>query len=333
LFIKFILIVSLFFLSLILTWIIKSVAIKHRIVDVPNERSSHDIPTPRGGGLAVVASWFIAITILFFSDYIESSLYYALMTGVLLAIVSLIDDIFSLSPIIRLLAQTTAAIIAFNFLNGIAAVNISGLTIVSPYILYPVALIGIIWFINLFNFLDGIDGYASLEALTIAAIMMIFTSNLMNLVLIACVAGFLFWNWPKAKIFMGDIGSTQLGFILIILGIYFHNQSHFSIIHWIMLTSLFWFDATLTLFRRWKNSEKLSLAHKKHAYQRAVQSGLTHQQTILISEVVNLVIIGLIFVSKRFEYLLIPAIMLNIVLLYLITRFIDRKVPFITKNS
>ena len=309
------------------------VAIRHRIVDVPNERSSHVIPTPRGGGLAIVVSWYIGITILFVSGYIENSLYFALISGVLLAIVSLIDDIVDLSPFIRLLAQVITALISFYFLNGIATVDFSGLEITTPIILYPLALIGIVWFVNLFNFLDGIDGYASLEALTIAAIMLIFSSNLINLVLIACIAGFLFWNWPKAKIFMGDIGSIQLGFILVILGIYFHNQAQFSIIHWIMLTSLFWFDATLTLFRRWRNKESLSVAHRKHGYQRAVQSGLTHQQTILVSAGVNLLIIGFILVSDRFDYLLIPLFLINIILLYLITRLIDKKVPFITKIS
>lgn len=303
-------------------------AVKHSIVDVPNERSSHIIPTPRGGGLAIVVSWFTGITILFLTDNIESSLYFALLSGVLLAVVSLIDDIIDLSPYIRLLTQAVTAFLAFFFLDGIESVEISGMNIASRVILYPLALVGIIWFINLFNFLDGIDGYASLEAIIIAVVLLVFSSNLLNLLLIGSVAGFLFWNWPKARIFMGDIGSTQLGFIMVILGIYFHNQAKLSIVHWIMLSSLFWFDATLTLFRRWKNKEKLSVAHRKHAYQRAVQSGLTHQQTLFASAAINLIITGLIFASKRFENLLIPALIINMVLLYLITLIIDRKVPF-----
>lgn len=309
------------------------VAVKHRIVDVPNERSSHSIPTPRGGGLAIVISWFTGITILFLSDSIESRLFFALLTGVLLAVVSLIDDIISLHPFIRLTTQFITAIIAFLFLNGINTVELSGLEIRSSFILYPVVITGMVWFINLFNFLDGIDGYASLEAVTIAAVMALFSSNPINFILIGSVTGFLFWNWPKAKIFMGDTGSTQLGFILIVLGIYFHNESQFSIIHWLMLSSLFWFDATLTLFRRWKNNEKISIAHRKHAYQRAVQSGLTHQSVILISLLINLIITGLIIVSKRFEYLLIPSFIINMLLLYGITRLIDRKVPFISSGA
>jgi len=321
-----------FFLSLTLTYIIKRIALKHQIVDVPNERSSHDAPTPTGGGLAILISWFLGITFLFFFNWIEKNLYFALLCGILLAVVSLIDDIISVPPVIRLAIQFITAILSFYFINGVSSLKILGFEISSVFVLYPVTIVGIVWFINLFNFLDGIDGFASLEAVTIAAVMLIFSSNFINLVLIGSVAGFLYWNWPKAKIFMGDIGSTQLGFILVILGIYFHNQTQFDIIHWIMLTSLFWFDATLTLFRRWKNKEKLSVAHRKHVYQRAVQSGLSHKSTILISFAINLGIIGLVVVSERFDYLIIPSFVINIIILYGITRMVDKKVPFINNG-
>ena len=319
---------GLLILSYFLTYIIKRVAVKHSLLDIPNERSSHEIPTPRGGGLAIVVSWFTGITILFFTGNIESSLYFALISGVFLAIISLIDDIIDLSPFVRLLIQTITALVALYFLDGFASVNLSGLKISAPALLYPFALIGIVWFINLFNFLDGIDGYASLEAIAIAALMLIFSSDMINVILIACVAGFLFWNWPRAKIFMGDIGSTQLGFILVVLGIYFHNTSQFSIIHWVMISSLFWFDATLTLFRRWRNKEKLSVAHRKHVYQRAVQSGMSHNKTILISLVINIVIAGFIFISAKIDFLMVPLFIFNLLLLYLITRIIDDRVPF-----
>ena len=319
---------GLLILSYFLTYIIKRVAVKHSLLDIPNERSSHEIPTPRGGGLAIVVSWFTGITILFFTGNIESSLYFALISGVFLAIISLIDDIIDLSPFVRLLIQTITALVALYFLDGFASVNLSGLKISAPALLYPFALIGIVWFINLFNFLDGIDGYASLEAIVIAALMLIFSSDMINVILIACIAGFLFWNWPRAKIFMGDIGSTQLGFILVILGIYYHNTAQFSIIHWLMISSLFWFDATLTLFRRWKNKEKLSVAHRKHAYQRAVQSGLSHKNTILISLFVNIVIAGFIFISAKIDFLMLPLFIINLLILYMITRIIDSRVPF-----
>ena len=297
-------------------------------MDIPNERSSHFIPTPRGGGLAIVIAWYSGITVLFFSNRIESDLYLALMSGLLLAVISLIDDIFTLKPGIRLLTQSATAIIAFLFLHGIDQVDLSVFSIKSVYILYPVSIIGMVWFINLFNFLDGIDGYASTEAIMISLVMYLFTGNIVCFILISSVLGFLIWNWPKAKIFMGDIGSTQLGFILIILGIYFHNRSELSILQWMMLSSLFWFDATLTLFRRWRNKENVTVAHRKHAYQRAVQSGLTHQQTILLSILVNIIIIGLTLLTELSKSLILPLFLVDLVFLYLITRLIDKKIPF-----
>jgi Fuc2NAc and GlcNAc transferase len=127
---------------------------------------------------------------------------------------------------------------------------------------------------------------------------------------------------------MGDIGSTQLGFILVVFGIYFHNTTDFSIIHWLLLSSLFWFDATLTLLRRIRNREKLSEAHKKHVYQRAVQSGYSHLQTIIFSVLLNLVIIGLVLISLKKPYLLFFLFLVDLFFLYTITRIIDKKVPF-----
>ncbi len=316
-------------LSFILTYFIIRVALKHKILDIPNERSSHNIPTPRGGGLAIVISWFIGITVLRGLDLIERDLFFALLSGILLAIVSLIDDVVSLPPYIRLTVQLVTTIISLWFLNGINSISFAGLSIDSIIVLYPIVLIGIVWFINLFNFLDGIDAYASLEAIVIALAIYIFTGNVINLILICSISGFLFWNWPKARIFMGDIGSTQLGFVLVILGIYFHNTSQLSIIYWIMLSSLFWFDATLTLFRRWKNREKLSVAHRKHAYQRAVQSGLSHQNTILLSLLVNTIIIGFVIIVRKQPGLIVPVFLINILFLWIIVKIIDRRVPFL----
>lgn len=320
--------VLLAFASLIMTHYIRIAALRHNIIDTPNQRSSHAVPTPRGGGIAIVICWYVGILILYYLNLLELNLFMAFMSGLLLAVVSFIDDILTLPPYIRLVVQSITAIAAFYFLNGLEPVSLGNLKISSAIILYPVSVIGIIWFINLFNFLDGIDGYSSLEAIMIALVMFVLTGNYVCLVLLSSILGFLYWNWPKARIFMGDIGSTQLGFILVILGIYFHNSNQVSIIHWLMLSSLFWFDATLTLFRRWRNREVLSIAHRKHVYQRAVQSGLTHKQTIIISIIINLVIVSLVFLSDQYNSMMIPALIFNICFLYFITRIVDRKIPF-----
>jgi Fuc2NAc and GlcNAc transferase len=127
---------------------------------------------------------------------------------------------------------------------------------------------------------------------------------------------------------MGDVGSTQLGFILVVLGIYFHNTYEFSILNWIMLTSPFWFDATLTLLRRWRNGENLSVAHRKHAYQRLVQAGNSHEKVNLYLIILNIFIVFLIIFYRSFKLLQIPIFIFTLFLFYFLVNRIDRKVPF-----
>ena len=303
-------------------------AVRNKMTVVPNERSLHDLPTPKGGGIAIVLTWYIGISILFISGIIERSLYFALMSGVLLAVVSLIDDIRGLKPIIRLIIQFITAILAFIFLEGLRPLVMPSININYNYVVYPIAIIGMVWFINLFNFMDGVDGFASLEAIILCAVFFVFTWSLSSVLLIACITGFLYWNWPRASIFMGDVGSTQLGFILVVFGIYYHNTYEFSILNWIMLTSPFWFDATLTLFRRWRNREKLSEAHRKHVYQRMVQAGASHGKVNGFLLMINIVIIIFIILYREFKILQIPLFVFNLIFFYLITKYVDKRVPF-----
>ena len=316
------------FCSFFLTYIIRRIALKNKIVSIPNERSLHVNPTPVGGGLAIVITWYAGITILFFNGFLERSLYYALLSGVILAVISFIDDIIGLKPVVRLCFHFITAIIAFIFLQGLRQLIIPGVVFNYNFLIYPLAIIGIVWFINLFNFMDGVDGFAALEASTICLVIYILSGNIINLLLIACISGFLFWNLPKAKIFMGDVGSTQLGFILIVLGIYFHNSFQFSILNWIMLTSPFWFDATLTLYRRWRNGEKLSKAHRKHAYQRIVQSGFSHMKVNLWLLIINVFVIVMILIYREIKFLQIPLFVLTLIFFFFITKQVDKKVPF-----
>lgn len=315
-------------LSFGLTFLIKQYAIRKRIVAIPNDRSLHVVPVPKGGGLAIVLTWYVGITIMFFLGVVERSLYFALLCGILLAVVSLIDDIKGLKPLYRLIIHFLTALAAFYFLNGLRPLILPGIHVNYNYIVYPLAIVGIVWFINLFNFMDGVDGFASTEAIIICAVLFMMSWNLISLLFISCVLGFLFWNWPKAKIFMGDVGSTQLGFILVVLGIYFHNTLEFSILNWIMLASPFWFDATLTLFRRWRNGEKLSEGHCKHAYQRIVKAGFSHEKVNLFLILINIVNILFIAIYREIKFLQIPLFIITLVFYYIITRFIDKKVPF-----
>jgi Fuc2NAc and GlcNAc transferase len=315
-------------LSFLLTFLIKRFAVRNKILAIPNERSLHDSPTPRGGGVAIVISWYIGITIFYFYGILDRALYLALLSGILIAIISLMDDIFGVKPIIRLFVHFFTAILAFLFLHGLRPLVMPEVHLDYNYIVYPIAIVGIVWFINLFNFMDGVDGFASIESIIISSVLFIFTWNLSSILLMVSVGGFLCWNWPKAKIFMGDTGSTQLGFILVIMGIYFHNNMEFSILNWIMLTSPFWFDATLTLYRRWRNGEKLSEGHRKHVYQRIVTAGFSHVKVNLFLVLINLVNIVLIAIYREMKILQIPLFLLTLAFYYFITLRVDKLVPF-----
>ncbi len=316
-------------ISFVGTYIIKILASRLSIVDVPNHRSSHNEITPRGGGLAIVIAWYIGITILYLSGLIESPLYFAFISGALLAIVSLIDDIVNLPPIVRLSVQVASSIGALYFLQGMEPISFCFFSLNSKFLVLPIGIIGIVWFINLYNFLDGIDGYASVEAIFLGIAFYFFTQNLLLVLLILAVLGFLFWNWPKAKIFMGDVGSTQLGFILAVFAIYFHNTGSMNIALWLILTSPFWFDASYTLFRRWRKKEPLSQAHKKHAYQRIVQAGYSHKQVLFWLTGLNFGFLFVAWVCYHFFSCYLLAGIIVIAGLYVLTRRIDKMKPFV----
>jgi len=315
--------------SLLLTGVIKKWAVRFNVVSEPSNRGLHTTATPRGGGLAFVIIWYIGIFILHLLGVLDKHLFLALVSGIILGLVSLLDDIFAIKPVLRLLVHFIVAIAAFYFLGGLRKPIALGVDILStPYITYPLAIIGMVWFINLYNFMDGADGFASLEAIIVGAVLFVFTNSYELLLLVSVVLGFLFWNWPKAKIFMGDVGSTQLGFILVVLGIHYHNTLDFSIFNWLMITAPFWFDATLTLFRRWRNNEKLSQPHRKHAYQRFVRAGYSHLVLDMALIGINLIIFLLILLYRKWDFLKLPVYIISLFFLYLLTRKVDKLTPF-----
>lgn len=232
-------------------------------------------------------------------NQLEAKLFFAFISGGLLAVIGILDDIFSLPPGLRLIVQAISASLALYFLGGFHIDFMASELPMMATAINILMVIGMVWFINLYNFLDGIDAYAAMEAIFISLVFFLFTGASLSLVMLLAVLGFLYWNWPKAQIFMGDVGSTQLGFILIVSGIYFHNTHQFHFTYWLILTALFWFDATYTLYRRWRNSEKLSKAHRKHAYQRIVQSGFSHLKTNVYALIVNFLLFLLVFLSIK----------------------------------
>jgi Fuc2NAc and GlcNAc transferase len=297
---------------------------KKSLVAEVNERSSHSVPTPHGGGIAIAITWFVGLFYLYLREDIESSLFYALMAGVVISVVSYLDDLYELSAKVRLLTQSIVALFGLYFLGGLQSLDLFFFSIDNPILTNIFTFFMIVWFINLYNFLDGIDGYAGSEALFLAVAGFILFGGVHFLVLAAAVLGFLVWNWHRAKIFMGDVGSTLLGYTVAVFTIYYANQAASNFWVWIILFGVFWFDATLTLIRRKRNGEQLSQAHKKHAYQRLNQSDWAHDKVVLAAMGVNVVLLGLIyFLSNVFA-----AFIIGVLFLYAVMRFVDIKKAF-----
>ena len=312
--------IVLFVVSIVLTYMIKAYALKKSVMDIPNERSSHTVPTPRGGGAAIIVVFYMGL--FYFRESIDTTLFYALLCGLPVAFIGLLDDIFTLSSKIRILIQSVSAGLALYFLGGVTSIDFV-LFELQGWWLNIIAFFAIVWLTNLYNFLDGIDGYAGSEAVTVGLGLFLLFHNPLGLVVVAAALGFLLFNWHQASIFMGDIGSTTLGFIF---GVFvFADTGEGSIYVWLVLLSLFWFDATFTLIRRYLNGERISQAHKKHAYQRLVQSGWAHDKVVWTALMFNLLFLGSLYYMENAWIVFV----LNIISLVVIVRFIDSRKAFV----
>jgi Fuc2NAc and GlcNAc transferase len=314
----------LFLTSFLLTYFIKNYAIKKSLISEVNERSSHTIPTPHGGGAAISITWFVGLFYLNFTEQIESTLFYALLVGLIISIISFFDDIYELSPKLRLIVQASVSLIGLYFLGGFNSITFGMFDISLSIVTNIFAFLLIIWFINLTNFIDGINGYVGSEFVFLSIAGFLIFGDSIFIIIGVAVLGFLFWNWNKAKIFMGDVGSTLLGYNIAIIVIYYANQEATNFWVWITLFALFWFDATLTLLRRKLNGEKLSQAHKKHAYQRLHQFGWSHYKVTNYSIIVNILLFCLVYFISNIYI----SFLLSLILLFSIMKFIDSKKAF-----
>ncbi len=311
-------------LSFTLTYLIKNYYIKHALLDEINERSSHSVPTPHGGGIALSLVWFIGLIYLNYIGEIESSLFFALLVGIIISIVSFFDDLYDLSPKVRLIAQAVVALGGLYFLGGFHSLGFSFFSIDNQIFTNIFAFFLIVWFINLYNFLDGINGYAGSEMVFLSAAGFLLFGGAHFLVLAVATLGFLVWNYGNAKIFMGDVGSTLLGYNVAIFTLYYANQDVDNFWIWLILFGLFFFDATFTLLHRKLNHEQLSQAHKKHAYQRLTQAGWSHAKVVNYSLVVNALLFCLVYFVSPIWVALLVALMV----IFVIIRFIDYKKAF-----
>lgn len=278
-----------FFLSLIvgavLTGLIRRYAVSRSLLDIPNERSSHKQPVPRGGGLAIVLVVLSAVLIAGVMGLLDRSELIAMLGGGgLIAGIGWFDDHRDVSPSFRAIVHFIAASWTVFWLDGLGPVDIGFMSFDLGWIGSLLAVFAIVWSINLYNFMDGTDGIASVQAISagsFAALVFFSASYIGNnqgyafitLALVGACVGFLFWNWSPAKIFMGDVASGFLGYFFATIAILGEKSGAVPLLIWSILLAVFFWDATLTLIRRFRNGEKWYAAHRSHAYQRFVQMG------------------------------------------------------------
>ena len=288
-----------FILSYFLTGLIRSYSLKHDVMDLPNERSLHHTPIPRGGGLSITLATIGSILILILINWLPLKLGIIILLGcTLVSVVGWLDDHHDMPIFWRVLFYMVAALIVVIPLGGMEFIEIGE----SRYFLGGIgsifAVLGIFWLTNLYNFMDGADGFASSEAITTGIFAgFLFLINNQNALAVICFviaascSGFLIWNWAPAKIFMGDVSSCFIGYMFGILAFIGGKTGEVNIYIWMILLAVFIWDATLTLFKRFAKREKWYSAHKSHSYQRLVQLGYSHSKLALALIVINTMIL------------------------------------------
>lgn len=284
-------------ISFALTYWLRRYALHKSLLDIPNGRSSHSVPTPRGGGVAIVVSYLAALVFLFVDDALSTPLLLALLgSGLVIAALGFLDDHGHVAARWRLLGHFIAAVWALIWLGGLPPVAMFGSVLDIGWLGHVLAVFYLVWLLNLYNFMDGIDGIASVEAVCVclSAALIYALSGFYELIwlpllLVAAVLGFLFWNFPPARIFMGDAGSGFLGIILGVLSLQAAWISSQFLWSWLILLGVFIVDATVTLIRRLVRGDKVYEAHRSHAYQFASRRYGRHLPVTSAVGVINLV--------------------------------------------
>jgi len=295
-----------FLLSISITPLLRHYALRNELLDVPNARSSHVDITPRGGGAAIVLAFAVAIVMLYSHVSVGGQQLVAFLACIAVAAIGFADDHRHVAVQWRLLAHLTAAVWMVYWLQWQPAIEIYDGIVLPPLLFQIMAVVLLIWLTNLYNFMDGIDGLAASEAICVAigAALIAWSHSgdgvAMLLLLLACsVAGFLVWNWPPAKIFMGDVGSGFIGITFGFIMIMSMQLGAISFWSWMILLSLFTVDTTVTLFRRVWLGERWYEAHRSHAYQHAAQRW-GHKSVTMAAIVINsILLIPLAFLASE----------------------------------
>ena len=288
-----------FFSSLLFTALLRRYALARNVLDIPNARSSHQQPTPRGGGVAIVLSLLTALPVLaVFELFSPMQAMLLASAGLLIAVVGFIDDHQHIPAGWRLLWHFSAASLVVWACDGLPALTFFGHSVDLGLFGDVLTVVAVVWLINLTNFMDGIDGIASVQAISLALALSLLPWLLTDsavaplpLLMAGAVAGFLYWNYPPARIFMGDAGSGFLGLMMAALILLAAQQDPRWFWSGVLLYACFIVDATYTLVIRLSRGKKLYEAHRSHAYQIASRRFGSHKPVTLYLLGFNLLIL------------------------------------------
>ena len=261
---------------------------------LPNARSSHKVPTPQGAGIGVIAATvgISALAALAVDGVAGRELWIVLVATIGIAIVGAVDDIMHVAVLLRLLLQAAAVAAILIAIPG----EMHMVPMLPSWFELVLLGVGTLWFVNLTNFMDGIDWITAAETAPIAAFVALFgvfgasspTETVVALALCGAMIGFAPLNRPVAKMFLGDVGSLAIGLLLAWMLIGLAERGHLAAA--ILLPLYYLADATITLFLRLSRREKIWIAHRTHFYQRARQSGFTVMETVTRIFAVNVVL-------------------------------------------
>ncbi|PLW81984.1 glycosyl transferase [Kineobactrum sediminis] len=260
-------------------------------LDQPNARSSHSKPTPHGGGVGLLSAFVLASILAASEGMLRDPFWWQLSSlALVLMVIGIVDDLVNLPVWLRLVGYSICCSLLLVVLAGGDWLPPG----ISPWLLWPLLLFGLLWLLNLYNFMDGIDGLAAIQCFLACsgASLLGFLGGaadyaLFCLLLALSQLGFLVWNWPPARLFMGDAGSIPIGFLLGGLALYGAGSSAVPLGCWLVLLAAFITDATWTLLDRWRRGEYLAAAHRDHAYQRLSRYWQSHLAVDLLLVVLN----------------------------------------------
>ena len=278
-------------LSFVLCGAYLHIARRREILDRPNHRSSHVQATPHGGGAPLLLAFCLGLGI-YLLPVGEGAVQYLICAALAVALMvfGILDDTRGLSVVLRLSLYALVCLLALLVLWG----DLAGLAQPLALLCFTLLAGSLLWLVNLYNFMDGIDGIAAIQAVLACAGAAIISADMGDIYAVVCLlfaaahCGFLAWNWPPARLFMGDAGSIPSGFMLGALALIGWREDVINPLCWLVLLALFIVDATYTLLARLWRGERVSQGHRQHAYQRLSRYWGSHLRVDLLLIAVTL---------------------------------------------